>query len=140
MTDVRTVLAIGGRGQLGLLGQMPWEGARGREFVADVERFFDLTRGHVLIAGPRTFASIPPFAFDDRTIVEIRSTMAPEAVLARFPDRVVYIGGGPAVWTAYARFIRHWDINRLPYDGPADRWFDPAWLVATARQADQANA
>jgi hypothetical protein len=29
-----------------------------------------------------------------------------------------------------APFIRHWDINRLAYDGDADRWFDPAWLVA----------
>ena len=26
--------------------------------------------------------------------------------------------------------IRHWDITRLPYDGAADRWFDPAWIVA----------
>jgi hypothetical protein len=26
--------------------------------------------------------------------------------------------------------VRHWDINRLPYDVEADRWFDPAWLVA----------
>jgi len=31
---------------------------------------------------------------------------------------------------AYAPFICHWDINRLPYNGEADRWFDPAWLVA----------
>ncbi|WP_245277763.1 hypothetical protein [Mesorhizobium sp. L48C026A00] len=22
-----------------------------------------------------------------------------------------------------ARFVSHWDITRLPYDGPADRWF-----------------
>jgi hypothetical protein len=22
------------------------------------------------------------------------------------------------------------DINRLPYNGEADHWFDPAWLVA----------
>jgi hypothetical protein len=34
------------------------------------------------------------------------------------------------VYAAYAPFIRHWDINRLPYNGEADRWFDPAWLVA----------
>jgi len=39
-------------------------------------------------------------------------------------------GGGPPVWTAYAPFIRHWDITRLPYDGAADRWFDPTWIVA----------
>ena len=78
----------------------------------------------------RTRASIPEFACRDRTIFEIRSSMDPQEVLARFPERVVYIGGGPAVWAAYAPFIRHWDITRLPYDGPADRYFDPAWLVA----------
>ena len=51
-------------------------------------------------------------------------------MLARFASRVVFIGGGPPVYAAYAPFIRHWDINRLPYNGEADRWFDPAWLVA----------
>jgi dihydromethanopterin reductase len=122
--------AIGLRGQLGLNGKLPWEGATGAEFIADVARFFDATRGHVLISGPRTRASIPEFAYRDRTIVEIRSSMAPKDVLARFPDRVVYVGGGPAVWTAYAPYIQHWDITRLPYDGPADRYFDPAWIVA----------
>ena len=52
-------------------------------------------------------------------------------VLARYAGRTVFIGGGPAVWDAYARFIRHWDITRLPYDGDADRWFNPQWLVAS---------
>ena len=51
-------------------------------------------------------------------------------MIARYPERVIYIGGGPPVWTAYAPFIRHWDITRLPFDGAADRWFDPAWIVA----------
>ena len=66
----------------------------------------------------------------DRTLCAVRSNDRPDEVLARFPDRVVYVAGGPAVWEAYAGFIRHWDINRLPYDGPADRWFNPEWLVA----------
>jgi len=132
MTDVRAICAIGQRGQLGLGGRMPWEGARGREYVADVARFFDITRGHVLLAGPRTVASVPAFARADRTVAVIRSGERPEDVLARYAGRIVFIGGGPAVWDAYARFIRHWDITRLPYDGDADRWFKPDWLVATA--------
>ncbi|MGV1015407.1 MAG: dihydrofolate reductase [Methyloceanibacter sp.] len=130
MADIRAICAIGQSGQLGLNGRMPWEGNKGREYVADVARFFETTRGHVLIAGPKTIASVPRFAYEDRTIVEIRSDMDPETVLAQFPGRVVYVGGGPAVWTSYAPFIRHWDITRLPYDGEADRWFDPAWLIA----------
>jgi dihydromethanopterin reductase len=129
-TDVRVICAIGQRGQLGLDGRLPWEGARGRDYVADVERFFDITRGHVIAAGPRTIASVPDFARVDRTWVVIRSHEPPEDVIARHDGRVLYIGGGPAVWDAYARFVRHWDITRLPYDGDADRWFKPEWLVA----------
>ena len=135
MADVRSMCAIGSRGQLGLHGQLPWEGATGPEFIADVQRFFEVTRGHVLLAGPRTVSTIPSFAYDDRTIVVIRSSMDPAETIARFPGRVIYIGGGPSVWTAYAPFIRHWDITRLPYDGEADRWFDPAWLIAGRREA-----
>jgi dihydromethanopterin reductase len=130
MPDIRTMCAIGRRGQLGLGGRMPWEGERGPEYVADVQRFFEVTRGHVILMGPCTKSSVPGFAYEDRTIVEIRSAQSPAEVLGRFPDRIVYIGGGPPVWRAYARYIRHWDITRLPYDGEADRWFDPAWLVA----------
>ncbi|MBO0661775.1 dihydrofolate reductase [Jiella sp. MQZ9-1] len=130
MTDVRVICAIGRSGQLGLQGGMPWEGRQERAFIEDVERFFEITRGHVLIAGPKTVASFPDFAHDERTIVTIRSKERPEDVLSRFPGRVVYIGGGPAVWDVYARYVRHWDINTLPYDGEADTWFNPAWLLA----------
>lgn len=135
MPDVRAMCAIGRRGQLGLGGQMPWEGEEGPEYVADVQRFFDLTRGHVLMAGPRTCGSVPDFARGDRTIVVIRSIDDPEGMIARFPGRVIYIGGGPPVWAAYAHLIRHWDITRLPYDGEADRWFDPGWVCATREGA-----
>ena len=43
MADVRAMCAIGMRGQLGLNGRLPWEGNKGREYVADVARFFDMT-------------------------------------------------------------------------------------------------
>lgn len=135
VADVRAMCAIGLRGQLGLNGRLPWEGNKGREFMADVARFFDVTRGHVIIAGPTTIASIPAFAYEDRTIREIRSTDHPVEVLAALPGRVVYVGGGPPVWEAYAPLIRHWDITRLPYDGEADRWFNPAWLIASGKPA-----
>jgi Dihydrofolate reductase len=85
VTDVRAVIAIGLRGQFGLRGRLPWEGNRGREYVADVERFFELTRGHVVIMGRRTFTSVPDFAFKDRDILEIHASDRPEEVLARFP-------------------------------------------------------
>jgi dihydromethanopterin reductase len=128
-TIVKVICAIGRSGQLGLDGRMPWEGDKGPEYVADVARFFEITRGHVLMAGPRTIAAVPEFARADRKLFVLRSSMDPEETLKRFAGRVVFIGGGPRVWSAYARFVSHWDITRLTYDGPADRWFDPNWLV-----------
>jgi dihydromethanopterin reductase len=128
-TVVRVICAIGRSGQLGLGGRMPWEGNRSPEFVADVARFFDLTRGHVILAGPKTIGSIPAFASVDRELFVLRSSMDPEATLQRFAGRIVFIGGGPPIWDAYAPYVTHWDVTRLPYDGPADRWFDPAWLT-----------
>jgi dihydromethanopterin reductase len=130
MPDVRSMCAIGVRGQLGLNGQLPWEGAKGPEYKADVENFFRAARGHVLLAGPRTARAVPDHERRRMTVVELRSHMSPEETLARFAGRVVFIGGGPPVWDVYAPFIRRWDITRLPYDGEADRWFDPAWLLA----------
>lgn len=132
MPDVRVICAIGQRGQLGLGGGLPWEGEgeRGQEYKDDVARFFTLTRGHVIMRGPKTARSFPDFARHDRTIVELRSSMQPEGMIMRFADRVIFIGGGPSVWAAYAHLIQHWDITRLPYDGDADRYFDPAWTVA----------
>jgi Ion channel len=64
---------------------MPWEGNADPEYMADVSRFFEVTRGHVLICGPKTFASIPDFVHADRTTFELRSWMRPAEVLARFP-------------------------------------------------------
>jgi dihydromethanopterin reductase len=130
--QVRSMCAIGLSGQLGLDGRLPWEGDRRPEFVADVARFFQLTQGHVLLAGPKTVSAIPSFALAERTVVTIRSGDDPRSMLERFPGRVVYIGGGPPVWDVYAPFIEHWDVTRLPYDGPADRWFDPRWLLTGA--------
>jgi dihydromethanopterin reductase len=135
ITTVRVICAIGRSGQMGLEGRLPWEGNQAPEYKADVARFFDITRGHVLAAGPRTIASVPDFARTDRDLFVLRSNMDPEVTLARFAGRIVYIGGGPPVWDAYARFVSHWDITRLPYDGAADRWFDPRWLKAGGTQA-----
>ncbi len=130
MPDVRSMIAIGLSGQLGLGGHLPWEGNKAPEYREDVANFFARTRGHVLLAGPTTSRAVPDHERQHMTIVELRSHMDPVETLAKFAGRVVYVGGGPVVWDVYAKYIMHWDINRLPYDGPADRWFNPNWLVA----------
>lgn len=129
MPDVRCMCAIGQRGQLGLNGELPWEGNPGKEYREDVERFFEMTKGHVLIAGPKTIGAVPGAMHDQMTLRIIRSKDDPIKVLSEYAGRVVFIGGGPKVWDVYAKYIRHWDITRLPYNGEADRWFNPEWLI-----------
>src|SRR5260370_16378450 len=131
MSYVRAMCAIGRRGQLGLIGVRQWEGAKGPEYIADVQRFWDMTRGHVILMGLRTKRSVPQSAYADRTIVEIRSSLAPEDAIAGYPDRVIFVGGGPPVFAAYARFVQHWDITRLPYDAEAHPSFAPHSLPAS---------
>lgn len=131
MPDIRSMCAIGQRGQLGLNGVLPWEGNPGQVYRDDVARFFEMTKGHVLIAGPKTIGAVPKAMHDQMTLHIIRSKDDPESVLSHYDQRVVFIGGGPKVWDVYAKYIRHWDITRLPYDGEADRWFNPEWLVAS---------
>ena len=60
--DVRAVIAIGVSGQFGLRGRLPWEGSRGREYIADVERLFELTRGHLLIIALSALSTSAPTA------------------------------------------------------------------------------
>ena len=81
MPDIRAMCAIGRRGQLGLNGRMPWEGAKGPEYTADVQRFFELTRGHVILLGPRTYRSVPTFAHEDRTVVANALAVEPQQVV-----------------------------------------------------------
>lgn len=127
--DVRSMCAIGLSGQLGLNGVLPWEGHLAPAFRDDVARFFEMTKGHVLVAGQKTIGAIPEAQRGQMTLRVIHRGDEPEEVLQRFPNRVVFIGGGPPVWDVYAKYIRHWDITRLPYNGEADRWFKPEWLT-----------
>ena len=82
---VRCICAIGQSGQLGLQGKLPWEGRSEPIFADDVARFFALTRGHVLLAGPSTVSSIPPEAYADRTIEVIRSETPPLEAISKYP-------------------------------------------------------
>ena len=117
MADVRVICAIGKRGQLGLKGKLPWEGNRGAEYKADVERFFALTRGHVLIAGPKTIGSFPPWAFAQMTLAEIHIADEPREVLARYRGRVVFNRG-----TAKNSQIRWITLSRGAIRAHVERW------------------
>jgi hypothetical protein len=118
------------------------------EFEADVARFFDMTRGHVPMAGRRTISAVPQFAHADRTLVTLRSGDDPQAMLDRFPGRIVYIGGArrcgtstpPSSATGTSRGCRTTDRPIAGSDsarhGPLQA---PPWDEAAAPRGDPAH-
>ena len=127
LPTVTAICAIGKRGQLGLNGKLPWHDSD------DLKRFKRLTKGHLLISGFNTFHGLPRFG--DRLIFVPDRNDSPEFTLmtigaATDETNVFLIGGGKTFKQfAEAGLIRHWDITKVDYDGPADTWFDPTWLT-----------
>ena len=102
-TIVRSMIAIGQSGQLGLNGVLPWEGNTSPEYVADVARFFDMTRGHVLLAGPKTIGAVPEFIFTGgRSLDYPLHTSAGILVSQTSPVQILLVdeqaGAGKVVW------------------------------------------
>ena len=114
----RVVCAIGRSGQLGFQGRVPWEGNRSPEYIADVARFFEITRGHVLLAGPKTIASVPEFARADRELFVVRSNMEPEATLKQFAGRIVFIAAVRRCGTLTCASSPTGTSRGSPNDGP----------------------
>ena len=116
--DARAMCAIGKRGQLGwppaALG-----GETGPEFapVAHTRPCPPGRPGHVRSSPPSPRLSVTSSSCT-RTYTR--------AAVRLHPGRIVFIGGGPPVLAALCPSDPSPDITRLPYDGPADRWFDPA--------------
>ena len=77
---------------------------------SDVARFFEITRGHVLLAGPKTIDSVPQFARLDRELVVLRSSMNPPEVLERFGDGSFTSAVVPPFGMPTFLFVTHWEL------------------------------
>jgi dihydrofolate reductase len=132
MPDVRLIAAIGVRGQLGLDGVLPW----GSD-IGDLPWFRKQTMGGVVILGSRTYREVGPL--QGRIPFIFKRDLGPTNVIARcvdlWPGRTIWIAGGAKTYAAFAALCTRFVITRIAYDGPADTWFDPAWLMA-ARGGD----
>jgi dihydromethanopterin reductase len=118
---IRAIVAMGERGQIGLNGGLPWH------FSDDLAHFKQrTTEGGILIAGYHTMQSLPnlPGRF-----VLLDDVNQPVPRLIRYWGPDLWIIGGAKTYRRWAPWIRQWDISRVHYNGPADAYFDPAWLL-----------
>lgn len=126
MPSLFAIAAIGARGQLGLDGRLPWHDK------ADLEWFREMTYGHVVIVGHNTAKRLPPLG--GRRLMQAEQFATPEDLRAyvRSAPENVYLIGGAKTFDKFAGVVDRWYINKIDYDGPADAWFNPMWLVAGA--------
>lgn len=131
---VIAICAIGKSGQMGLAGGLPWHDP------ADLTRFKQITRGHILICGYNTAKTLP--VLPGRLVYVPPRDEAPGTtlvIMAHHNESKIYLIGGPKLFTQWvaAGLIDRWDITRIDYDGKADAWFNPEWLCGVnSKQAE----
>ncbi len=133
---VAAVVAIGRNRELGKGGQLVWH------IPDDIKRFRDLTRGHPLIMGRKTFESILSYRgapLPERTNIVI--TRDPnwkyegvivvhglEEALAKARELnsdEIHIGGGAEIYKEALPFIDKLYLTQIDAEGEADTFFPP---------------
>ena len=133
---VAAVVAIGRNRELGKSGKLVWR------IPADVQRFRDLTRGHALILGRKTFESILSYRgtpLPDRTNIVI--TRDPEwkyegVITVHSVDEAlkkareiekdeIHIGGGAEIYKEALPQIDKLYLTLIDAEGDADTFFPP---------------
>lgn len=128
MPSLFAIAAIGARGQLGLDGRLPWHDK------ADLAWFREMTYGHEVVVGRNTLRQLPPLP--GRVILAAEQFTTPEELrtYVRSAPEHVYLIGGAKTFDKFAGVVDRWYVNKVNYDGPADAWFNPMWLVAECEQ------
>lgn len=134
---VAAVVAIGRNRELGKGNRLLWK------IPDDVQRFRDLTRGHPLIMGRKTFESILSYRgapLPDRTNIVITRDKSWEyegVIVAHSLDEAleaakkapgsdeIHIGGGAEIYKEALPFIDKLYLTQIDAEGEADTFFPP---------------
>lgn len=113
MPSLFAIAVIGQRGQLLSPVDTPWfrEMTWGKVVIADYDEL-----PHMPGRYPCTDGRFP-------TPEDLRDYV-------RNAPQHVYLIGGAKTFNKFACVVDRWYVNKINYDGPADSWFNPMWLVA----------
>jgi len=142
---ISLIVAMSENGVIGREGKLPWR------LSADLRRFKQLTMGHAIVMGRKTFESLPKLLPGRRSIVVTRradyhadgaivAASLPAALSAAAGDTEVFvIGGGEIYREALPLADRLYVTAVAAADVAGDTYF-PAWNPADwKRVADEAH-
>ncbi len=121
---ISLVLACGQNGQIGLNNTLPWH------LPEDLRHFKELTRGHAVIQGRKTFDSIgKPLPGRQNIVVSSQLRYLPGVAVASSltealekvePGKIAYVIGGIGLWMEALPIADSVIISAVDYDGEAD--------------------
>lgn len=114
MPSLYAIAVIGRRGQLVTPADTPW--------------FREMTWGKVVIADYDELPYMP-----GRYPCTDGRFPTPEMLhdyVRHTATENIFLIGGAEVFDKFAGVVDRWYVNKINYDGPADSWFNPMWLVA----------
>lgn len=144
--NITLVAAIGQQRQLGLDNQLLWQ------LPGDLPRFKNMTMGHSIIMGRKTYESIGKplpgraniiltrdsgYQVDGATVVH----SIEQALVAVSAQQAVFVIGGGEIYTVFLPIATHLELT-LVADSPAADAYFPEYIqqfVETARQHNQAE-
>lgn len=127
LNNIAIVAAIGQNGVIGQNGKLPWR------LPADMRRFMEMTSGHTVIMGSKTFKSIgKPLPGRLNIIVSRRAQHIPKCVVARSPEtallmapssRTIFVIGGAKIYKRLLPFCRIMHITFVHSRFEGDAYF-----------------
>jgi len=121
---VSIIAAIGENGELGKNNRLLWR------LPADMKRFKDLTTGHTIIMGRKTFESLPNGALPDRTNVIISKSInchlknceiydnIYNAIFQHSSESEIFIIGGSEIYNLSLKIAEKMYITRVHHSFP----------------------
>jgi dihydrofolate reductase len=149
--DLSIIVAFARGGVIGRDGQLPWR------LSADLKRFRQLTTGHAIIMGRKTYDSIGRALPERRSIVVTRNPgfSAPDVTRAKDLQQAIelagdsdetFIIGGAQIYAQALPLATRLYVTEVDADMPGDTYFPPvdwsAWrlIERTDHAPDERNA
>lgn len=130
MSKIAIIAALADDGAIGLKNKLPWH------LPADLKKFKELTTGHAVIMGKRTFESLPNGPLPNRKNVVLTSMLSEGVVEGYFEadsledafeicsgQDIVYIIGGAAVYKQCFEYADELFLTYIHSNFNADTYF-----------------